>query len=90
MPSSSAPAHLSASARAVWDELVLSLVPAAGFDAYCNQVAIERDAAGRISAEGLIVADSKGNPVPHPALEIQRRAQVEIRAWAGKFRKRSA
>lgn len=82
-----APAHLSTAAAAVWRELEDGgMIPGPGFDAYCNQVTIERDASARISAEGLIVADAKGQPVPHPALDIQRRAQAEIRSWSGKFR----
>ena len=81
-----APAHMSDAARAVWVELTETIVPGPGFDAYCNQVVIERDATARVAAEGLIVADSKGQPVPHPALEIQRRAQAEIRSWSGKFK----
>lgn len=81
------PAHLSESAATVWAELTDGgVIPAPGFDAYCNQIAIERKAAAKIDAEGLIVSDSKGNPVPHPALDIQRKAQAEVRAWAGKFR----
>lgn len=83
---SDAPGYLSAEAAAVWVELSETLTPAPGFDAYCNQVAVERGAAAKVAAEGLIVADAKGSPVPHPALDIQRKAQAEIRAWAGKFR----
>lgn len=84
-----APAYLTAAAAAIWDELVESGVkPGPGLDSYCNQMAIERDCAARIAVEGLIVADSKGNPVPHVALEIQRKAQAEIRLWAGKFPRR--
>ena len=85
-----APEYMGDAAALIWNELTGEggLVPAPGFDAYCNQMAIERDAAGRIAAEGLIVADAKGQPVPHPALDIQRRAQAEIRSWAGKFRRK--
>ena len=86
-----APEHLSAAAAAVWDELVNcenGYTPAPGFDAYCNQIALERQCATRIATEGFIVADAKGVAIPHPALEIQRKAQVEIRGWAGKFRRR--
>lgn len=54
-----APAHLSPAAALVWRDLVVSIIPGPGFDAYCNQVSIERDAAARIAAEGLIVADAK-------------------------------
>jgi hypothetical protein len=45
-----------------------------------------RDAQTRIDREGLVVADAKGNPIPHPALAIEKAAQVEVRAWADRFR----
>lgn len=50
-------------------------------DALAGQIARLRDAQARIDAEGLIIADAKGNPIPHPAIEIERKAQAEIRAW---------
>lgn len=75
--------------RLVKDELLSAgLVEVPGFDAYCGQVAIEREAAQRVAREGIVVADAKGNPVPHPALEIQRKAQAEMRAWVPRLRKR--
>ena len=81
------PVYLSTDAALVWNELVEGgLTPAPGFDAYCNQIALERIAAAKITAEGVIIADAKGSPIPHPALDIQRKAQAEIRSWAGKFR----
>lgn len=46
-----------------------------------RRVSLTANARERIDNEGLIVQDSKGNPIPHPALEIERRAQAEIRAW---------
>lgn len=64
-------------------------IDAPGFEQYCGQVAVEREAARRIADEGLVVADPKGNPIPHPAVEIQRRAQAEIRAWSSQFTKRA-
>lgn len=84
-----APEHLPSDVATVWLELaphVRNQGP--GFEAYCAQVARLRDAQRRISAEGLIVADAKGNPVPHPALGIERDAQKEIRAWGDQFRPR--
>lgn len=54
-------------------------------EVYCGQVAIVRDAADRIAAEGMVIADPKGNPIPHPCVEIGRKAQAEVRAWAGRF-----
>lgn len=81
-----APAHLSAAAVKVWDELVADLgelpVNRPAFEAYCVQVARLRDAQGRVDREGLVVADEKGRPVPHPAIVIEKAAQAEIRAWA--------
>lgn len=82
----SAPAHLSEQAVKVWDELVADLgglpVNRPAFEAYCVQVARLRDAQARIDREGLVVADEKGRPVPHPAIVIEKAAQAEIRAWA--------
>lgn len=39
-------------------------------------------------AEGSIVQDGKSQPIPHPALDIERRAQAEILKWSGKFTRR--
>ena len=47
-----------------------------------------RDAQARIDAEGLIVADAKGNPIPHPAIALERAAQSEVRAWGDRFSRR--
>lgn len=80
--------ELPASVQAVKDELIaegFAVIP--GFDAYCAQVAIERDAGGRVASEGIVVANAKGEPVPHPALDIQRKAQAEMRAWGPRLRR---
>ena len=85
----SVPGHLPDDVAAVWSELVgESSRTGPEFEAYCAQVARLRDAQARISREGLVVADEKGRPVPHPALEIERRAQVEVRAWGTQFSRR--
>jgi hypothetical protein len=47
-----------------------------------------RDAQRRITAEGIVVADAKGNPCPHPALAVEKQAQGEVRAWLGKYGRR--
>lgn len=84
-----APSYLSEMARNVWDDVTLHNPEAADnapvLEAYCNQVARMRDAQARIDAEGLVVADEKGRPIPHPALAIERDAQKEVRAWGNKF-----
>lgn len=78
----------------VWAEVVAAYGEGAericgpDLEAYCGQVARLRDAQRRIAAEGAVVADPKGNPVPHPALAIEKAAQAEIRTWGGAFRPR--
>lgn len=57
----------------------------AELEAYASQVARLRDSRRRIEAEGMIVADPKGYPIPHPAIAIERAAQAEVRQWAAKF-----
>lgn len=79
----------------IWDE-VLGRFPVderervAGpeLEAFCGQVARLREAQKRISAEGLITADPKGFPIPHPAIAIERAAQAEVRAWGDRFQPR--
>lgn len=57
----------------------------AELEAYASQVARLRDSRRRIEAEGMIVADPKGYPIPHPAIAIERAAQAEVRQWSSKF-----
>lgn len=52
------------------------------------KVARLRDAQQRLQREGLVIADPKGNPVPHPAIAIERAAQAEIRSWGAQFKPR--
>ena len=87
----SAPEHLSAAARAVGDAAGAAHPPrdrTVGPDreAYCTQAARMRDAQARVDAEGMIVADAKRNPVPHPAIVLERAAQAEVRAWGDRFK----
>ena len=79
------PDHISV----IWDELIDSVrfqIGEAGMESLCSQVYRMREAGTRIDEEGIVVQDSKGNPVPHPAIEIEKRAQAEIRAWMKDFR----
>lgn len=57
-------------------------------EAYCGQVARLRDAQRRLAAEGTIIADPKGVPIPHPSIAVERAAQDEIRKWGNAFRPR--
>lgn len=83
-----APAHLPGDVAAVWVEINTgntNRFDSPSFEAYCGQVARLREAQRRVSIEGLVIADPKGNPVPHPAILIEKHAQAEIRAWGTKF-----
>lgn len=76
----------------IWDELsdnVVEWIGNAGLEALCGQVHRLRQAELRISDEGMVVQDAKGNPMPHPALAIEKQAQAEIRSWIDKFGKRT-
>lgn len=86
------PAHLPESEAAIWSEIVRSWgadadrVVGPELEAYCGQVARLREAQRRIAVEGLVTADPKGFPIPHPAIAIEKSAQAEIRAWGDRFR----
>ena len=89
--SASEPDHLAPAALAVWRETVAAhptpdRIVGPDLEAYCVQVARMREAQAQIDKDGIIVRDAKGNPVPHPALAIEKAAQVEVRAWADRFR----
>ena len=82
----SPPAGMPGDVAAVWVELVSSGVRSGpGLEAFCGQVARLRDAQKRLSVEGLIIEDPHGNPIPHPAISIEKAAQDEIRKWGTKF-----
>jgi len=77
---------------AIWDELSPNMVARignAGLEALCGQVYRMREAERRISDEGMVVQDTKGNPMPHPAIAIEKQAQAEVRSWTDKFGKRT-
>lgn len=54
-------------------------------EAYAGQVVRLRDAQRRLAAEGEVVEDPKGFPIPHPAIAIERAAQEELRRWGDRF-----
>lgn len=68
-------------------ELELAGVPISGpaLEAYAGQVARLREAQRRLATEGLIITDPKGFPIPHPAIQIERTAQDELRKWGQRF-----
>ena len=72
--------------RKIWQQMVNAGSPEGPeLEAFVGQVARLREAQRRIAAEGLITADPKGYPIPHPAIAIEKAAQAEIRAWGSKF-----
>jgi P27 family predicted phage terminase small subunit len=81
-----APKHLSAAVVAVWNECAAELLRKrltdAQVEAYCVCVARMRDAQGRIDSEGLLIADEKGRPIPHPALAIEKSCRAELKGLA--------
>ena len=81
-----APEFMPDAERAIWDQMVAAGSPEGPeLEAFVGQVARLRVAQRRIAAEGLITADPKGYPIPHPAIAIEKAAQAEIRAWGSKF-----
>lgn len=81
------PAHLAKAwqhVAASWPEQ-MPMPSGADFTAYLGQLTVLMDAQARIADDGLIIADAKGNAVPHPAILIERQAQEQIRAWGATF-----
>ena len=86
----SAPEHMPAAESEIWAQMVKSGAPEGPeLEAFVGQVARLREAQKRIAAEGLIIADPKGYPIPHPAIAIEKSAQAEIRAWGSKLSAKS-
>jgi len=78
------PEHL----EPIWEEMadqVRVSIGVAGLEALCVQVYRLRQAQAKVTEEGMVVADQKGSPVPHPALRIEKDAQSEIRRWLKDF-----
>lgn len=91
----SEPKHLGEKALEAWKEITSGLTPAErlgidrpALEAYAVLVARIRDARSRIDREGLIVADEKGRPIAHPALEIEKSLAAELRRWLDRYRPR--
>lgn len=56
----------------------------AAYDAAVAEWAAARAA---VEADGLIVANEKGRPVPHPAIAVERSASAEMRKWLPEVRR---
>lgn len=84
------PEGMPADVATVWREIVESndlagRVDRAALEAFATLVARMREARDRVAEEGLIVEDSRGRTVPHPALLVERQTAEQIRAWGDRF-----
>lgn len=84
------PATLPEYLHDLWDEIAPQLLgdtpPAAG-ESLCRQMHLLRDAEERVSREGAVIVDGKGNAAEHPAIKIQRDASNEVRRWLQEYRR---
>lgn len=86
-----APPSLSEAAAEAWREVIAAHGPGADriagplLEEYAQAVAVAREARGRVDREGLVVADAKGSPIPHPALSVEAKALDTIRRLAPRF-----
>ena len=72
----------------VWEDLISDVkpnTPNAAVEAMARQAHLMRDAERRVSTEGAVVVDAKGNATEHPAIKIQRDAGKELRDWLAKY-----
>lgn len=72
----------------IWDEIVQTVderIGSAGMEALCGCIHTLREAEERVMVEGIVIGDAKGNPCPHPAIQIAKNCQSEVRAWVKEF-----
>ena len=84
------PKHLSAQISDIWSEIHQDYwdhIGIAGLEAVCVLVHTAREAQQRLEADGMIVNDGKGNPIPHPAIAIHKSATDSLRSWTHQFGK---
>lgn len=85
------PQHLSDAAAEAWEQVVTAAGATIGpadaplLEEYAQAIATARAARDRVNAEGLIVADARGEAVPHPALTVEAKALDTIRRLAPHF-----
>lgn len=85
------PQHLSDAAAEAWEQVVTAAGATIGpadaplLEEYAQAIATARAARDRVNAEGLIVADARGEAIPHPALTVEAKALDTIRRLAPHF-----
>jgi len=64
---------------------VVAETPLPLVEAMASQVDAMRQARALVDADGVMVRDGKQNPIPHPCLELERKAQQALnelmRCW---------
>ena len=69
-------------------EMLKDKTPPAICEQLANQLKTSRDARAKIERDGIIVADSRGTPVDHPALKVEAAADKRVsnilRQWGRK------
>lgn len=86
-----APERLSEGAKKAWDEIVAQhggnadRIVGPLLEEFCEALALSREAHARVEAEGMIVADTKGFPIDHPALAIGAKAGRVVERLAPRF-----
>ncbi|MGP7815358.1 phage terminase small subunit P27 family [Glutamicibacter soli] len=89
-PRLNAPDRLPEKVKEVWDEIVATndiagTVDRQALEAYCFLVSRLREAESRIDEEGMVVRDSRGKVQAHPALEVARKLNEQVRTWGDRF-----
>lgn len=85
------PQHLSDAAAEAWEQVITAAGATIGpadaplLEEYAQAIATARAARDRVNAEGVIVADARGEAVPHPALTVEAKALDTIRRLAPHF-----
>ncbi|RZU61751.1 terminase small subunit [Zhihengliuella halotolerans] len=84
------PSEMPEAVRAVWEEFVETnelpeRIDRAALEAFCTLVARMREARTRVEDEGMVVQDSRGKVVPHPALAVERELAEDVRKWGDRF-----
>lgn len=87
------PMWLGPLAGEIWHELGAQLVDVGSlrtsdllaFEALCEAGAQMRLAGQLLHSQGLVTSGSKGQDVAHPAIQIWRGAQLELRQWCNRF-----
>lgn len=93
-PDLSPPEGMTDAVAKVWCEITgahpsPSTIIGPDLEAYCALIATLREARDRIEREGMVVESKRGEPVPHPALAVERATVRELRGWGDRYSPRA-